>query len=305
MIIITAPVHPSLLDTLHEKGYEVIYAPAIDYDGLMKVVEQAEGLIVSTRIEINQPLLQQAKSLKWIGRLGSGMELIDTAYAASKNIICVSSPEGNRNAVAEHVLGMLLSLMNHIHTSANQVENGQWHRSSNRGTELRGKTVGIVGFGNTGSAVAKLLAGFDVQVLAYDKYKTGFGKEYVQESTWEAVLEQADVISFHVPLTAETTNIADATFFNQLKQQPFLINAARGKVVHTPSLVEALKTQRIRGAALDVLENESIDSLTASQREAFDFLTQQPNVLMTPHIAGYSHESFLLMGKILLEKLGI
>ncbi len=305
MIIVTAPVHPFLLDTLQEKGYQVLYEPAIDYNGLMQQIEQATGLIVSTRLPINQPLLQRATALQWIGRLGSGMELIDTAYAASKNIQCVSSPEGNRQAVAEHVLGMLLSLMNHIHTSAKQVENGQWLRSSNRGTELRGKTVGIVGFGNTGAAFAKLLSAFDVQVLAYDKYKSGFGHTYIQESTWDEVIAQSDVISFHVPLTAETTHMANAAFFHQLKRQPYLINAARGKVVHTISLVEALQTQRIRGAALDVLENESIDSLTDTERRDFEFLTSQSNVLITPHIAGYSHESYWLMGKVLLEKLGL
>lgn len=305
MIIVTAPVHPFLLDTLQQKGYQVLYEPAIDYNGLMQQIEQATGLIVSTRLPINQPLLQRATALQWIGRLGSGMELIDTAYAASKNIQCVSSPEGNRQAVAEHVLGMLLSLMNHIHTSAKQVENGQWLRSSNRGTELRGKTVGIVGFGNTGAAFAKLLSAFDVQVLAYDKYKSGFGHTYIQESTWDEVIAQSDVISFHVPLTPETTHMANAAFFHQLKRQPYLINAARGKVVHTISLVEALQTQRIRGVALDVLENESIDSLTDTERRDFEFLTSQSNVLITPHIAGYSHESYWLMGKILLEKLGL
>ncbi len=305
MIIITAKVHPIMIDTLKEKGYHVLYNPTIDYAELLSIIDQATGLIVSTRLNIDRPILEKAINLKWIGRLGSGMELIDTVYAKEKNIVCVSSPEGNRNAVAEHVLGMLLTLMNNIHSSAKEVESGKWLRDENRGVELSGKVVGLIGFGNTASAFAQLLSSFGVSILAYDKYKSDFGNHQVEEVGMKEICEQADVISFHVPLTPETNHMADEHFFQQLKKKPYILNSSRGKVIHTASLISALKKGMIFGAALDVLENEKIDKLNEQEKAEFAFLTSQRNVLLTPHIAGYSDEAYFKMSKILLDKLSI
>ncbi len=305
MIIITSKVHPWLLDTLKEKGYDFIYDPVITYDSLLEQADKISGLIVTTRIKIDRILIDKAVHLKWIGRLGSGMELIDVAYAREKNIFCVSSPEGNRNAVAEHALGMLLGLMNHLYTATDEVKNGLWQREENRGTELSGKVVGIIGFGNTGSAFAKLLSSFNVTVLAYDKYVSGFGNSMVKEASMEQLCRYADVISFHLPLTDETTYIANNKFFKTLQQKPYIINTSRGAVIETTSLIHALHQGLISGAALDVLENEILSSYNEQEKANFVFLTQQKNVLITPHIAGYSQEAFFQMSSVLLEKLGI
>jgi len=302
-VIITAYAHPCLQEELIQRGFDVDVREKIGYDELLDQIHLYHGLVVTTRIKVDQQLLDAATQLKWIGRLGSGMEIIDVDYAVQKNILCVSSPEGNKDAVAEQCLGVLLSMMHNVFKAGLQVRVGKWLREENRGIELGGKTVGIIGYGNTGSAFAALLAPFGVKVLAYDKYKTGFAKNHVQEVSLEELLNKVDVVSFHLPLNNETHYFANVDFFQSLQKPVFLLNASRGKIVNTAALSQAIDEGKIIAAGLDVIENEKINSYTEEELKHFLNLANRENVWITPHIAGYSKEALEKMAKVLIFKL--
>jgi D-3-phosphoglycerate dehydrogenase len=305
IVIITAPAHPYLTQRLQDKGFDLVLSETITYNELANSIGTATGLVVSTRIKIDQAILEKAASLKWIARLGSGMELIDTQFAASKNIICVSSPEGNAGAVGEHAMALLLNLMNKVSASFAEVKNGLWIRDANRADSLLGKTVGIIGMGHTGNAFASKLQSFGVQIMAHDKYKQETSIKNVEFVDLATLCANADVVSLHLPLTPETNHYASTSFFDSLVKAPYFINTCRGKIVDTAAIIAALKNGQIKAAGLDVLENENLGSYAEIEKAQLNWLCNQPNVIITPHIAGYSYEAFYLMAKIVLDKLGI
>ena len=284
-------------------GYEVNFRPNISFDETLDQISSYTGLIINSKILCGPQLLDKAPNLHWIGRLGSGMEVIDTKACDAHGVKYFNTPEGNRNAVAEHALGLLLDMFNNITRSDNEVKQGKWIREPNRGEELSGKAIGIIAFGNTGEALAKILRGFDVQILAYDKYKKGFGKEHVKESILDEIFEKADIVSLHLPLTDETKYMIDETFLNNFHKPIYLINTSRGKVLKTTALLSALQSGKVKAAALDVLENEKINQLSEQDRQWFDALVKEERIILTPHIAGWTVESKRKIAEVVIQKI--
>jgi D-3-phosphoglycerate dehydrogenase len=302
-ILITDVVHECLIDGLTAAGYGVDYHPTITAAEVENSMAPYFGLIINSKVFVGKKILDAAPNLKFVCRAGSGLEVIDLAYAKEKGVLTFNSPEGNRNAVAEHALGMLLNVMNNISRAHEQVKSGVWKREENRGNELSGKTIGLIAYGNTAQALAKLLLGFDVKVLAYDKYLTGFGNQFVNEVSLQLIYEQADIVSVHLPLTEETHHIIDYAFFAQFKKPIWFINTSRGKVMNTADLLRALLDHKVIGATLDVLENENLASWSDEEKQLLQSLVLTNRVLFSPHIAGWTHESKRKIGEVLLRKI--
>jgi len=301
-ILFIDTVHALLKDELEKLNYNCDTAYNKSKLEIEEIISNYEGIIIRSRFKIDKQFIDKATNLKFIARAGSGLENINTEYAQSKNIKCYNSAEGNRQAVAEHALGMLLSLLNNLNKSNQEVKNGIWDREANRGVELSGKTIGIIGFGNNGSAFSEVLKGFDVTILAYDKYLNN----YAHQCSMEDIFKKADIVSLHIPLTEETTFFADDEFFNNFEKDFYLINTARGKCVNTISLVKGLNNGKIKGACLDVLEYEKT-SFENLKKEGFttemQHLIDSEKTILSPHIAGWTHESNIKIAKILLGQI--
>lgn len=298
--------HPILMDNLEAAGFDCEYNPDLTKEQLYTNAHQYDVFVIRSKFKITADLLQKATKLKAIGRVGAGLENIDTHFAEKLGIECINVPEGNRDALGEQAAGMLLMLFNNLYRAQTQVRQGQWIREGNRGLELKGKTVALIGYGNMGNAFAQRLLGFEVNVLAYDKYKTAYGNAFAKEASMDEIYEQADVLSFHVPLTDETHYLLNKESIERFRKDFFLLNTSRGKVVKTTDLVEALKVGKIRGAALDVLEYEktSFENLHRNSLPAeFEHLIQADNVVLSPHIAGWTHESNRKLAYYTAEKI--
>jgi D-3-phosphoglycerate dehydrogenase len=297
---------PILKERLEQAGFDCDYQPNMPEKEILERIGFYDGIIIRSRITLNKAILDKAKRLKFIGRVGAGMENIDVEYANLKGIKCYNSPEGNRDAVGEHALGMLLALFNNLCIANQEVKNGIWNREENRGLEIKGKTIGIIGYGNMGSAFAQRLRGFEAKVIAYDKYKAGFGNKYVSEVRIEDIYRETDILSLHLPLTDETQFMINDDFIDKFKKPIYLINTARGKVLKTSDLVKQLKKGKVLGAALDVLEYEqnSFENIHQSNTgKDFQLLTESNKVILSPHVAGWTQESNIKLATFLTDKI--
>jgi len=301
--LIIDEMHPSIQGMLAQLDITADIKTDLERKQILEIISNYDGLIVRSKTKVDKELLEKAHKLKFVARAGSGLDVIDLNYAKSRNIIVVNAPEGNRDAVAEHTIGMLMVLMHNIKQGDQQIRNYIWDREGNRGFELKAKTFSIIGYGNTGHQVARRLAGFDCEVLAYDKYDRAYSDSFVQEATMENIFEETDVLSLHVPLTTETKFMVNEYYINQFKKPFILINTSRGDVLDLKALINALEGGKIIGACLDVLENEKINQLSPEQKENFDYLIKSNKVILTPHVAGWTKESYIRINEVLVNKI--
>lgn len=298
--------HPRMHEILREKGFicDLFYDKS--NEELKELIPQYEGIVIRSKFRITKEIIDGATNLKCIARAGAGMENIDVVAARAKNIACIHAPEGNKDAVAEQAIGMLLMLFNNLKKADAEVRTGKWFREQNRGQEIGGKTIGIIGYGNTGSSFAKKLGGFDAEILVYDKYKKGFGNEYIKEASMEEIFEKADILSLHIPLTEETNYLVNDAFLKKFKKNIYIINTSRGKCLNTADLARNMQSGKVLGACLDVLEYEAVSFESVDFEklpEPMQYLISSDKTVLTPHIAGWTHESNVKIAEVLAEKI--
>ncbi|RZJ80494.1 MAG: phosphoglycerate dehydrogenase [Flavobacterium sp.] len=300
-LLIIDDLHPAFAEKATALGFEVDDRPLITRAETLAAIKDYVGIAVRTKFRIDQELFDVAPNLKFVVRAGAGLDNIDVAIANERNIQLINAPEGNRDAVGEHAIGLLLALMNNFRNADTEIRSGIWDREGNRGYELKGKTVGIIGYGFMGQQMARKLAGFGVNVIAYDKYKTGFGSEYAREVSMEEIVKHSDVLSLHIPLTKETKQMVNDEYFFHFKKPIFFINTARGEIVNTSAVLKNIKNGKILGAGLDVLEAEKFPIL--AEQTWFEDLRASGKVILTPHVGGWTFESYRKISEVLAEKL--
>jgi D-3-phosphoglycerate dehydrogenase len=300
-ILIVDDIHPIFIEQAEALGYRCNYQPSIKPEQAFEIIDRYEGLVIRSKFLVDRKMIDMSKNLHFICRAGAGMDNIDERYAGEKGIILINAPEGNRDAVGEHAIGLLLNLMNNINSSDSEIREGIWKREANRGYELKGKTVGVIGYGFMGKSFARKLSGFAVNVIAYDKYKTDFSDQYASQVSMEEIVKHADVVSFHIPLTAETNGLVNDEYLFHFKKPIFLLNTSRGKVVRTQAVLNAIKQGRILGAGLDVLEVEKFPAL--AEQAWFEELRLSNKVILTPHVAGWTFDSYRRISEVMADKL--
>lgn len=302
-VLIIDEMHESIMPLLSELNLEVDYMPQIKRNEIISILKNYEGLIVRSKTPIDASLLAYAANLKFVARAGAGVDNVEVEELERRNIQLINAPEGNRDALAEHAIGMLLTLFNKINTADLEIRQGIWDREGNRGIELMGKTVGLLGFGNMGAAFAKRLSSFECKIIAYDAEKTGFSNEYVEEVSLDILKEQTQILSLHIPMNTQNKGLVNADFLSKFEKLEYIINTSRGEVLILKDLLKLLKENKIKGAALDVLENEKINSLSPEELSVFQSFTKLKQVILTPHVAGWSFESYEKINKVLYQKI--
>jgi D-3-phosphoglycerate dehydrogenase len=300
-ILIADHLHPIFKEEAERMGFECHDKPLISREETLAIIHEYSIIAIRTKFQIDSELIDAGTNLKLIARAGAGMDNVAEEYARFKGIKCINAPEGNRDAVAEHVIGMLLSLSNNLNIADAQVRHGVWDREGNRGWELKGKTVAIIGYGNNGMMLARKLSGFELKVIAYDKYKTGFSDAFAQEVSMEQVVREADILSLHIPLSRETRQLFNDEYLFHFKKPIVLLNASRGEVVSTKTVLKGIRNGKIAAAGLDVLEIEKLPAL--ADQDWFKELSESKKVILSPHIAGWTHESYFKISEVLAQKL--
>jgi D-3-phosphoglycerate dehydrogenase / 2-oxoglutarate reductase len=301
-ILIADEMHPSLFAMLTQAGFSFVYEPKLTRAEIMTQIAPFEGLIIRSKTTVDEELLNHAPNLRYIGRAGAGLDLIDLQAISRRNIQVFHAGAGNRDAVAEHTVGLLLGLITNIVKADREVRNNIWDREGNRGYELGSMTVGIIGYGNNGQATAQRLSGFGCSVLCYDKFLTDYGNDFATAVSMEILMAESDVISLHIPLTDDTRGMINSDFIARVQKPFYLLNIARGEIVVLADVMQGLQNGKIRGAGLDVLENEKLAKLTPSQQAAFDYLRTSNRVILTPHVAGWTHESYVRINEVLVKQ---
>lgn len=300
-ILIVDDIDPIFIERATKLGYNCNYQPLIKLDEVLPIIGNYIGLVIRSKFKVNKEFLDVATKLRFICRAGAGMDNIDVPYTEQKHITLINAPEGNMDAVGEHAIGLLLALMNNFLVADGEIRNGVWKREANRGYELKGKTVGIIGYGHMGKSFATKLLGFDVDVIAYDKYKTGFSDMYVTEVSMEQIVKKSDILSLHIPLTKETLNLVNEEYLFHFKKPIFLLNTSRGKIVDTMAVLNAIKQGKVLGAGLDVLETEKFPAL--AEEPWYNELRKSGKVILTPHVAGWTYESYKKISEVMADKL--